>query len=88
MLFPDGNFFYCGTCCHVSFRFACCGNTACNAGGCDQCNEFNRESIFDLIEAGHYPHIESLPRTKGVDEISATQGEVIPENFPEYFNRG
>jgi hypothetical protein len=52
------NWFFCPNCEQVAYKFDCCGNTSCNGGGCDLCNEIWDE-VWRLIRIGAAPQLEA-----------------------------
>lgn len=37
-MFDENCIVFCGVCDCVSYRYICCGNLACNGGGCGDCH--------------------------------------------------
>ena len=51
----SSGWFYCGQC-GPQYEFACCGNTTCNGGGCDQCdNSDERAATVEMIQTETWP---------------------------------
>lgn len=59
MKINDDQWFFCELCDTMSYTFECCGNTACNGGGCDKCGELWKE-VWEKIHAGDHPPQESV----------------------------
>lgn len=60
MPLDPANWFFCEQCDSVEYHFNCCGNSSCNAGGCDQCRG-TFDEVVAAMRAGEVPPKESVP---------------------------
>lgn len=50
-------------CDSISYKFDCCGNTACNGSGCDECMALNPK-IWRIVNEGKAPSKDEVPHIK------------------------
>lgn len=62
-MFDTNCIFWCECCESVSYRFICCGNSACNAGGCDMCIPIWQNINVKLQEIEPRINVDLLRRT-------------------------
>lgn len=51
--------YYCTVCRTAAVHYDCCGNSSCNAGGCEKCIP-NSDYITELLRTGNHPDEKEL----------------------------